>query len=192
VALSDGRLISVDKTGLTLVWEPSTPADPPTELDGLATSVAVLPDGPVVVGHGDGRVLGWVPHALGGPATELFRHSCGVTALAGCADARVVTGDAEGCVYVHDLTSPDRPKPEKVADHGRPVIGVRILPDGRVISADAEGLMIRRPGADNLRARIGVGVRAMATVTLSSGETLLVAVHPGSGLSLWSIPPAPQ
>jgi WD40 repeat protein len=57
------------------------------------TAVAVLPDGRVVTGGGDRRVLLWDPARPGAPA-ELGRHDGAVTAVAVLPDGRVVTGGA--------------------------------------------------------------------------------------------------
>jgi len=65
-------------------------------------AVAVLPDGRVVTGGTDGRVLAW--DAAGprtGPA-ELGRHDGAVRAVAVLPDGRVVTGGTDGRVLAWD------------------------------------------------------------------------------------------
>jgi WD40 repeat protein len=67
--------------------------------------VAVLPDGRVVSGSGNGRVLVWDP---GDPATgpvELGRHDRGVAAVAVLPDGRVVSGGDDDRVRLWDVLS---------------------------------------------------------------------------------------
>jgi hypothetical protein len=72
-------------------------------------TVAVLPDGRVVSGGGDGRVLVWDPAAPGTGPVQLGRHDVsgtsdkgptGVLAVAVLPDGRVVSGGSEGRVLV--------------------------------------------------------------------------------------------
>ena len=54
----------------------------------------MLPDGRVVTGGDDGRVLVWDPATPGTGPAELGRHDGRVKAVAVLADGRVVTGGA--------------------------------------------------------------------------------------------------
>ena len=65
-------------------------------------AVAVLPDGRVVSGGDDGRVLVWDPAAPGAAPVELGRHDDGVVAVAVLPDGRVVSGGSDGRVLVWD------------------------------------------------------------------------------------------
>ena len=66
---------------------------------GGVRAVAVLPDGRVVTGGDDGRVLVWDPAEPGTGPVELGRHGGGVRAVAVLPDGRVVTGSdaTAGC-----------------------------------------------------------------------------------------------
>ena len=88
------------------MWDPAEPGAGPVELGRHADevgAVAVLPDGRVVTGAGDGggRVLVWDPAEPGAGPAELGRQEDGVGAVAVLPDGRVVTGggaaSAGGC-----------------------------------------------------------------------------------------------
>ena len=83
---------------------PGRRADP-VELgrhDSLVEAVAVLPDGRVVSGGADGRVLVWDPSRPGADPVELGRHDGWVDAVAVLPDGRVVSGGHDGRVLVWD------------------------------------------------------------------------------------------
>ena len=63
-------------------------------------AVAVLPDGRVVTGGDDGRVLTWDPARPGVDPAELGWHGGTVRAMALLADGRVVTGGVDRRVLV--------------------------------------------------------------------------------------------
>ena len=69
-------------------------------------AVAVLPDGRVVTGGDDGRVLVWDPADPGAGPVELGRHDGRVWAVAVLPDGRVVTGGGDGRVLVWDPADP--------------------------------------------------------------------------------------
>ena len=83
-----------------------SPAPPRLELgrhDGGVRAVAVLPDGRVVTGGTDQRVLVWDPAEPSGIPAELGRSRGGlVRAVAALADGRIVTGGGDRRVLVWD------------------------------------------------------------------------------------------
>jgi WD40 repeat protein len=71
----------------------------------MAEVVAVLPDGRVVSGGGDGRVLVWDPTRPGGDPVELGLHDSSVTAVAVLPDGRVVSGGEDRRVLIWNATT---------------------------------------------------------------------------------------
>jgi WD40 repeat protein len=128
-ALGDGRVVTggYDRSdGLVLVWDPTVPHNDSLPLRGqqgpsppcprrgseigrhtdFVRAVTALPDGRVVAGGDDGRVLVWNPAVPGGNPAELGRHKGQVYAIAALADGRVVTGGADGRMLIWDPTRP--------------------------------------------------------------------------------------
>jgi WD40 repeat protein len=99
---------------------------------GLVAAVAVLPDGRVVTGGEDSRVLLWDP-AVPGLAAELGRHDGGLTAVAVLPGERVVTGGWDGRVLIWDLAAPGT-APAELGRHDGAVGAVAVLLDGRVVT----------------------------------------------------------
>jgi WD40 repeat protein len=110
---------------------------------GQLYRVAVLPDGRVVTGGNDGRVLVWDPAAPGAAPAELGRvaHWAGVLAVAVLPDGRLVTGQADGRVLVWDPAAAGAAPAElgRVEDWVR---AVAVLPDGRVVTGEEDGRVL--------------------------------------------------
>jgi Trypsin-like peptidase domain/WD domain, G-beta repeat len=119
--------------------------------DGPVTAVAVLPDGRVVSGGFDRRVLVWDPARPGsGPVKLGGHHGWVTTAVAALSDGRVVSGGNNGRVLVWD---PARPKagPVELGGHDGWVGAVVVLSDGRVVSGGDDRRVLvwdsARPGS---------------------------------------------
>jgi hypothetical protein len=132
--------------------------------------VAVTPDGRVISGGRDGRVLVWVPTTPGAPPIELGRHGSDMYAVAvapnGWARARAVSGSA--------------------------VRAVAVVPDGRVISAGADRVLLWDPRHPGVGVEI-VGATATAIAIApgcSHDQPRLVISHSGHGISMWALPQA--
>jgi hypothetical protein len=101
--------------------------------DDSLRAVAVLPDGRVVSGGDDGRVLVWEPSQPGTGPVELGRHESQVEAVAVLPDGRVVSGGNDGRVLVWDPSQPGT-DPVELGRHKVSVEAAAVLPDGRVVS----------------------------------------------------------
>ena len=102
-------------------------------LDDWVLAVAVLPDGRVVTGGRDGRVLLWDPAHPGTALAELGRHRGDVEAVAMLPDGRVVSGGRDRRVLVWDPAHPGT-APVELGRHDDRVLAVAALPDGRVVT----------------------------------------------------------
>ena len=160
--LPDGRVAGAGG-GRVLVWDPAGPGTGPAELGGGEISraielghdivtvwaVAVLPDGRVVTGDEEGRVLVWDPAEPGAGPAELGRHEGAVRAVAVLPDGRVVTGgfDDGGRVLVWDPAEPGA-GPAELGRHEGGVGAVAVLPDRRVVTGGGDGrVLVWDPGA---------------------------------------------
>jgi hypothetical protein len=113
-------------------------------------AVAVLPDGRVVSGGSDQRVLVWDPSRPGSAPVELGRHDDRVEAVAVLPDGRVVSGGSDRRVLVWDPSQLESDPVERRSRYD-PVIAVAVLPDGRVVSSEFDqGVLVwdpSRPGS---------------------------------------------
>ena len=134
---------------------------------GRVRGVAVLPDGRVITGGDDGRVLMWDPADPGADPAEL---GCGhgrVRAVAVLPDGRVISGGDDGRVLMWDPADPGADPAELGREHGR-VRAVAVLPDGRVVAGGDRRVLIwdpADPGAGPAELGRGHGrVRAVAVL----------------------------
>ena len=155
--------------------------------DGPVWAVAVLPDGRVVSGDADGRVLAWDPAAPGAGPVELGRHDKAVRAMAVLPDGRVVSGGADRRVLVWDRATPGTGSVE-LGRHHDSVWAVAVLPDGRVVSGGIdERVLIWDVTTQSEIAQVHCPVESLATGSLDADRSALVIAHRGAGFSLWSI-----
>ena len=102
-------------------------------------AAAVLPDGRVVTGGDDGRVLVWDPATAGAGPVELGRHDGAVSAAAVLPDGRVVSGWSDEWVLVWDLQT--RSTIASLACPARAIaIGVEPSGGALLVIAQAAGL----------------------------------------------------
>jgi WD40 repeat protein len=149
-------------------------------------AVAVLPDGRLVTGGSDGRVLAWDPADPDAAPAELGRHDYEVTAVAVLPDGRVVTGAKDKRVLVWDPADPGA-EPAELGRHGSGVTAVAVLPDGRVVTGGRD----RRVRLWDVQSGPGRGllacsVYALATSPSPSGAWLFVG-HDDGGISCWNV-----
>jgi WD40 repeat protein len=114
--------------------------------DDSVNAVAVLPDGRVVSGGSEGKVLVWDPSRPGRRPVELGGHDGRVNAVAVLPDGRVVSGgDVEpaegGRVLVWDPAAPGA-DPVELGRRDEWMNAVAVLPDGRVVSGGADGRVL--------------------------------------------------
>jgi WD40 repeat protein len=158
--------------------------------NGDVRAVAVLPDGHVVTGGEDCRVLVWDP---GSGPVELGRHDRRVLSVAVLPDGRVVSVGEDCRVLVWDPARPGS-GPVELGRHERQVRAVAVLPDGHVVTGgeDCRVLVwdLARPGSGPVElGRQERQVRAVAALpdgrVASGGADRRVLVwdpaQPGSG-----------
>jgi WD40 repeat protein len=109
--------------------------------DDQLWAVAVLPDGRVVTGGDDRRVLVWDPAAPGTAPVELGHHDGWVRAVTVLPDGRVVTGGHDGLVLAWDPAAPGT-APVELGHHGGRLRAVTVLPDGRVVTSGEDGRVL--------------------------------------------------
>ena len=174
------------------MWDPSRPGSDPVELGrhpAVVAAVAVLPDGRVVGGGDEGRVLIWDLSQPGSSPVELGRHHDGVKAVAVSPDGRVVSGGDDGRLVVWD---PSRPGSDPV-ELGRheSLAAVAVLPDGWVVSGGSDRrVLLWITTAQGPIAQLGCWVVGLAAVQTSHGGASLIVVHAGQGFSFFGQPPA--
>jgi WD40 repeat protein len=159
--LADGRVVGGGADGWVLVWDLAAPGTDPVELgrhdravqasaalgpspakvgrhDRAVEAVAVLPNGRVVTGGADGRVLVWDLAASGTDPVEVGRHDDRVQAVAVLPDGRVVSGGADRRVRLWDSGTAPTARSATVGHLNRTVSAVAVLPDGRVVSSGTD------------------------------------------------------
>ena len=132
------RLETQHAPGPIPVWTTRRSRPPLLEVgghDGGVSAVAVLPDGRVVTGGGDGRVRLWDPQQPGRP-TELGGHDGAVRGAAVLPDGRVVTGGVDRRVRLWDPQQPGLAT--ELGGHDDGVSAVAGLPDGRVVTGGVD------------------------------------------------------
>ncbi len=129
--------------------------------DKRVTAIAALPDGRVITGDADGRVLLWEPVEVarmvmaaprrqsGSPAIELRRDESGLRGLAVLANGWVAAAGSDG-LRVWDPADPG-PPPVDFGRRGGSLRAVAALADGRVVTGGFDGRVLAwdpaEPGA---------------------------------------------
>lgn len=154
---------------------------------GSVNALGVLPDGRVVSGGTDRRVLVWDSARPESDPVELGRHHDFVLAVGVLPDGRVVSGGADERALAWDPARPGS-DPVELGRHDGWVRAVAVLPDGRVISGGYDRrVLIWNAATQRQVAQLGCLVIGLAAVQASGGEAFLVVAHEGQGFSLWSI-----
>ncbi len=148
--LSDGRILSSDRSGQVHVWDPDNTAGATTYDEhpsgGFTTGVAAiaeLSDGRLATADHTGGVHVWDPNAVGGVPVIHQRHEGAVTAVLQLADGRLISAGVDGTVAIFD---PDDPaEVQAVYDGGTWVSSLAELSDGRIVSAGGNGVHLWLP-----------------------------------------------
>jgi WD40 repeat protein len=188
------------------VWDPGAARPGPVELgrhERGVYAVAVLPDGRVVTGGHDCRVLVWDPAEPGVGPVEFGRRQCVGRAVAVLPDGRVVTGGydddrvlmrdpgAAGRVLVWDPAAPGT-GPVELGRHERGVYAVAVLPDGRVVTGGRDDhIRLWNVQSSSPRTLLACSANALA-VSLSPSAARLFIGHAAGGISCWELRPATQ
>ena len=139
-ALPDGRVVS-GGGGRVRIWDPAALGATPIDLgshDDSAAAVAVLPDGRVVSGGGDGRVRVWTPVAPSAGPADLGSHAGPARGVAVLPSGGVVSGGADGSIRLWDPAALGA-TPIDLGSHDDSAAAVAVLPDGRVVSGGGDG-----------------------------------------------------
>ena len=147
-----------------------------------------MPDGRVVSGGYDGRVLLWDPAAVGRAPVELGRHDDGIRAIGVLPDGRVITGGDDRRIRMWD-PGEVRASPTEIGRHDGAVLSIVRLPDGRVVtSGEDRNVRIWSPALGRECARVSRSAVALAIGSAKEdGYWQLVMVHEGGEISGWGI-----
>ncbi|GAB3843311.1 WD40 repeat domain-containing protein [Dactylosporangium cerinum] len=172
--LADGRVVVVGHLGIGL-WDPADPGSPGWGRKARAGALGVLPDGRVVSGDHDGRLLLWDARRPEAEPEEIGQQPGGVGGVAVLPDGRVVSGGHDGRVLLWDPTRqgparPDRDRDDMLAR------AIAVLPDGRVVAAGENGRVQvwdpARPEAAPLDVRLARSRQIGALAALPEGRVV--------------------
>jgi WD40 repeat protein len=196
---ADGRVVTGGGAGRVWSWQPEARHGTPTDVGrhdaGAADdrgfvlvfdwvfALGVFPDGRVISGAGDGRVLVW--DAPGAEPVELGRHDGQVAAIAVTPGGRVVTGGRDGRLLVWNPEARGV-EPVDLGRHVGPVAAVAVAPDGRVITGEADGRVLIWDPADPAApsSELGRHARAVEAVTVAPDGRVISAGGDGRVL-IW-------
>jgi WD40 repeat protein len=192
--LPDGRVLTGEMHGRVLMWDPTTPGAEPTQLVAPIASgtapvpsvIGLLEDGRVVMlcRQLEQQVLVWDPETPTALPLVLSHYASAL----GVFSNRVIVGDIDGRVTVQNLASPGA-QPVELGNHGAKVEAVEVLPDGRVVTAGADGTVrVGDPGKPQaLEIKVTCPVRGFAISPPTETQDVWLAVaHGRQGLSVWN------
>jgi len=152
--------------------------------------VAVLPDGRLVTGGSDGRVLVRDPAEPDAGPVELGRHEGGVWAVAVLPDGRLVTSGGGGRVLVWDPAQPGTGPVELGRDEGG-ADAAAVLPDGRLVTGGNGRVWLRNVQSSSPATLLACSAYALAASLSPSGARLFIG-HAEGGISCWEVGAAAQ
>jgi WD40 repeat protein len=132
-----GRVVSGGDDGELMLFRHGETSVRLGHHDNGVRAIAVLPDGRVAAGGGDGRVLVWDTAAPGSNPTNVGQHSKGIEALAVLPDGRLISGSHDGRIRIWNS-----PGWNEVAQIACPVSGLASVPHG----AGAAAIVIAHQG----------------------------------------------
>ena len=178
---------------LILLWTTRTagPARPVVlgQRPGNPEAIGVLPDGRIVTGWDDGRILVWDPNAPDASPAEIGRHDSEghrtLLALLPPPDGRVITCRDDGRILACDPRDP-MPGPAEIG-RDPDAESIAVLPGSRVVTGGKRGrLLIWTPDTPGAPIEIGGhGACAMTMAVLPDGR-VAAGTHQGA-VAVWNL-----
>ena len=135
------EIVSATSDGALCSWFPDDETSPIRFGSESVAVLSVFPDGPVVTGGYDGRVLLWDSRDSDAAPTRLGLHDAAVVASVCLPDGRLVTAGMDRRVLVWHPNSPRKPL-FQLGEEGEPVKALVALPDGRIAGGGEGGKVL--------------------------------------------------